>query len=169
MKKLLLHCIADRKDEWNPEVGIQRRTTIKYREGYINLDISIQKSCNISCPCCGKEITFTVYPGLSIKRSLIHFIKDGADKGMRGCFWMLLLFTGPVSLILSVVYSTGWLIGVLIFMGFIVYGAFDHRKLAICSPSDHQLFIKKGLFGWRNIWGSYEPYYEGRLPYYKVK
>ena len=167
MEKLLLRCITDRKDEWSPQAGIQRRTTYKYYEGQINLDLSHYESYNLYCPYCRRNITFTVYPGLSIKRSLIHFIKEGADKGMRGCFWAVLLFTGPVSLILSVVLSPGWLFGVLIFMGFIVYGAFDHIKLAICSPSDHQLF-KKRFLGLHNIWGSYEPYYATRVPYYKV-
>ena len=67
---LLLRCYTDKIVELNPAPGIERRTTFKYREGHVSLDITQPAITTKSCPCCGRPLEFSIYPGLKFRDAL---------------------------------------------------------------------------------------------------
>ena len=159
MTQLVLNCMIDIKIDWNPEPGVQRRTTFKYREGSVDLDVSRYSTETIRCPCCAREVTFTIYPGLPFGDALALAWKSNR----KPILWFLLggvilsLFFLPVGLLLLL--GAGWN---LLFEDF--NGLSSNGKLKIVDSTyvNHQLFLRK-----KNVTKGISYGLPERLPFYR--
>ena len=158
MSQLVLHCMLDIKVDWNPEPSVRRRTTFKYLEGVVDLDLSHHSSETTRCPCCSSPVTFTVYPGLPFGAALALAWKANA----KSSFWFLVsgvvlsLVCLPVGVLL--LFGAGWM---LLFEDF--NGLSSNRKLKIENSTGkmHQVFFRR-----RNVTAMTSHGLPKRLPFY---